>query len=172
MKKEVLLLLIVIAYSSGCHSPLLEKKGQHTSYSESLSEAGRWPIMGSYDHIISFRRITAQTGDFSGSFDIHSRLAGSIYDEELLKKTVNFALLSKKYVEAYFLSKKLCKLRKDSECYARFTAIAAKLNLVDEAFLKRANIIPLVKDAPESFLGSISNNLALVDASHHLTYVF
>ncbi len=123
--------------------------------------------MSSDDHInqLLIGEFTAQTGDFSGSFDIYSRLAGSIYDEELLKKTVNFALLSKKYVEAYFLSKKLCKLGKHSECYARFTAIAAKLNLVDEAFLKRANIIPVLKDAPESFLGSISNNLALVDAS-------
>ena len=155
------------AFSSGCNSPLLERKGQQTSYSKSLSEAGRRPDMSSHGYIyqLLLGEFTIHTGDFSGSFDIYSRLTVDSYDEKLLKKTLNLALLSKKYVEAYFLSKKLCNLVKHYECYARFTAIAAKLDLVNEAFLKKADIMHLVKETPESFLRSISNNLAFMNAS-------
>ena len=62
-----------------------------------------------YGHIypLLLGEFTIQRGDFLGSFDIYSRLARNSDDEKLLKKTLTLALLSTKYVEAYFLSKRI-----------------------------------------------------------------
>ena len=62
-----------------------------------------------YDHInqLLIGEFTAQTGDFSGSFDIYSRLAGSIYDEELLKKTLTSRFCQKNTLKRIFFQKNL-----------------------------------------------------------------
>ena len=167
MKKSILVLLLLSAISIGCTSPSVEKKGQHSSSREIRPDVeGRSDMIG-YGHIypLLLGEFTIQRGDFLGSFDIYSRLARNSYDEKLLKKTLALALLSAKYVEAYFLSKKICKLVKNYECYAQFTAIAAKLELVNEAFLRNADIESIVRETPQDFLRSISNNLAFVGAS-------
>ena len=167
MKKSILLLLVLSAISSGCASPSLEKKSQHASYSEiPLDVEGRSDMIG-YGHIyqLLLGEFTIQSGDFLGSFDIYSRLARNSYDKKLLKKTLTLALLSTKYVEAYFLSKRICKLAKHYECYAQFTALAAKFRMVNEDFFRKSHIKSMLRETPQDFLRSISNNLAFVGTS-------
>ena len=159
-------MLLVSVIISSCNSVSV-KKGQKTAQLEMLSDVeGRSGMIG-YGHVHQalLGEFTLQNGDFLDSFDIYSRLASNSDDKKLLKKALKLALLSAKYVEAYFLSKKICRLLKNYECYAEFTAIAAELKLVDEAFFRKAGIDPIVREAPQKFLISMSNNLAFLDAS-------
>ena len=166
MNKTVFSLLIISSFCIGC-SPLLTKKnGFSSSISKPLVTSQGHSDLGRGSDIYQLLRgeFAVQSGDFTLSFDIYSTLARNSHDKKLLKKTVNLALLSEKYVEAYFFSKRLCQLVKDYECYAVYTALAAKLDLVDDDFFLENGAERFFSENPGFFLRLISNHLALMRA--------